>query len=310
MNNKIFIIGHKNPDLDSVAAAIAYANLKNKLENAENYEPKIAGEINKETEYALNKFNFIKPQLLADAAGQNLILVDHNELMQIADGGSEAKIIEVLDHHKIDFKNGEPIYFSVKPWGSSCSIIAQLYFDNNIEISPDLAGLMLSAVLVDTVITKSPTTTGKDKEIIEKLAKISGIDNWQEQGMALFKVRSSVKELSAAGIIRSDFKDFNFKAGKFGIGQLETVDLEEFFGREDELASELKKIKTSGGYHTVILFMTDIIKEGSKFLIATDDPDKVETALGVKLENGQVYIPGILSRKKQVAPKFTEVFDK
>ena len=128
--------------------------------------------------------------------------------------------------------------------------------------------------------------------------------------MELFKIRSTVKELTAAGIIKSDFKDFNFKAGKFGIGQIETVDLEEFSGREDELISELKKLKQSNGYHTVVLFMTDIIKEGSRFLIATDEPEKVEIALGVKLENSQVYIPGILSRKKQVAPKFTEVFDK
>jgi manganese-dependent inorganic pyrophosphatase len=169
---------------------------------------------------------------------------------------------------------------------------------------------MLSAALVDTVITKSPTTTDKDRVIIEKLAKISGINNWQEYGMELFKVRSTVQELSDEKIIKSDFKDFNFKAGKFGIGQVETVDLEEFSGREEKLINELKKIKDSGNYHTVVLFITDIIKEGSKFLIETDDQEKVEIALDSKLQNCQVYIPGILSRKKQVAPKFTAVFDK
>jgi manganese-dependent inorganic pyrophosphatase len=305
----IYIIGHKNPDLDSVAAAIAYAYFNNTKNKTDKYIPRIAGAVNKETEFALNKFNFDCPEILIDAKGENLILVDHNESAQAVDGSADAKIIEVLDHHKIDFKFSEPIFFTSKPWGASNTIIAEWMFEEKMDISPSLAGLMLSAILVDTVITKSPTCTDKDRDIIEKLSKIAGMDNWQEYGLELFKVRSSVNELTAEGIIKSDFKDFNFKAGKFGIGQIETVDLREFSEREDELINEIRKIKESGGYHTVVLFMTDIINEGSRFLIATDEKDKVEIALGVKLENDKVYIPGILSRKKQVAPKFTEVFD-
>jgi manganese-dependent inorganic pyrophosphatase len=243
--------------------------------------------------------------------------VDHNEFSQAVDGITEAKIIEVLDHHKINFKYGEPIAVTVKPWGASCAIIADEFFARNIELDKNLAGLMLSAILVDTVITKSPTCAEKDKEIIIKLAEIAGITNWQEFGMELFKIRSSVSELSNAEIIKSDFKDFNFKTGKFGIGQVETVDLNEFAVREDEIINELNKLREAENYHSVILFITDIIKEGSKFLVSTADQIKVEEALGTKLENnhrlsgaGKIYINGIISRKKQVAPRFSAIFDK
>ena len=169
---------------------------------------------------------------------------------------------------------------------------------------------MLSAVLVDTVITKSPTCTDIDKEVIDELAKTAGITDWKEFGMEIFKVRGAVSDMSNEDIIKNDYKDFEFKAGKFGIGQIETVDLNDFAAREDELLSELAKIQAAEGYHSVILFISDIIKEGSKFLVATNDKEAMEKALKNKLENNRVYISGILSRKKQVVPMLTEVFDK
>jgi len=308
--NKIYIVGHKSPDLDSVAGAISYADFKNTIEKTDKYVPVLAGASNEETEFALKKFGFEKPAILENAKDQNVILVDHNEFSQAVDGIGEANILEVLDHHKVDFKYNEPIKFLVEPWGASCSIIAQMYFDKGIEISKDLAGLMLSAILVDTVITKSPTCVEKDKEIIEKLAKLAGIEDWQDLGMELFKVCSSVKELSAEEIIKSDFRDFNFKAGKVGIGQAETVDLSEFSEKEEELLNELDKLRKEGEYHSALLLITDIIKEGSLFLVSSENQDKVKEALGAKLEKNRVYIDGIISRKKQVVPKFTDVFDR
>ncbi len=306
---KIYIIGHKSPDLDSVAAAISYANFKNILEQTDKYIPARAGDLNRETKYLLEKLQLNEPELLSGAEEKNLILVDHNEFSQAVEGIEEAKIQEILDHHKVNFQYSEPIYFTVKPWGASCSIIAQMYFDAGIEIDKSLASLMLGAVLVDTVITKSPTCTDKDKEIIKQLAELAGIDDWKDYGLEIFKVRSSVSELSAAEIIKSDYKDFNFKAGKFGIGQVETVDLNEFDNRREEIIEELEKIRKEGGYHTVILFITDIMKEGSLFLVATQDPESIEKALDTKLENNQIYLDGVISRKKQVAPKLTQFFD-
>ena len=308
--SQIFIIGHKSPDLDSAAGAISYAKLKNAIEKTKKYIPVIAGNINKETKYSLRKFNFNTPKILKSAKNKKIILVDHNEFSQAVLDIEKSQIIEIIDHHKLDFKYNEPIKVNIKPWGSVCSIICQEFFNYNIKINKNLAGLMLSAILVDTVITKSPTCTKKDIKIIKQLASIAKIDNWKNFGMELFKVRSSVSKLSEIEIIKSDYKDFLLKAGKFGIGQVETVNLKEFDNRKEKILKELKKIKTKNNYHTVILFLTDIINEGSLFLIATDDLKNIEKAFNKKFDNNKTYIKGIISRKKQVIPKLSKIFDK
>jgi len=305
MSEKVYIIGHKVPDLDSVAAAISYADFKNIIEETDKYMPAVPGKINKETKYALDKFKFSQPEELSGAENKNIILVDHNEFSQAITGAPDANIIEVLDHHKVDFKYNKPILFNIKPWGASCSIIADMYFNLDLEPDKNLAGLMLSAILIDTVLTKSPTCTSIDKIIIEKLSEIAEIEDWNKFGMELFKVRSSVSDLNAKEIIKSDYKDFNFKDGKFGIGQVETADLTEFKQKEEELISEIKKIKENGGYHTVILMITDIINEGSWVLVDSDESEKIEKDLGIKFENKKAYKKGLLSRKKQLVPKFT-----
>jgi len=310
MSDKIYVVGHKSPDADSVFAAMAYANFKNVLEGTDKYEAAISGAVNKETRFVLAKYGFSAPMILEDAKEKNIILVDHNEFGQAVDGIESAKIIEVVDHHKVDFKYSEPILFYVKPWGATCSIVFDLYKTNNIVINKELAGIMLAAILVDTVITKSPTCTDKDKEVIFELAKLAGVDSWQEVGMEIFKIRASVSELSDEEVIKSDFKDFEMKVGRIGIGQVETADLSEFTNREDSILEKLKEIKDSGNYHTAILFITDIINEGSQFLVVSDDEAGFAKAFGKELNNGRVYIEGILSRKKQVTPKLQEIFDK
>ncbi len=310
MPEAIYVIGHRSPDLDSVAAAIAYAQFKNAVERTDKYIPAVAGAVNKETLYALEKFGYQTPMLLAKAAGQTVILVDHNEFSQAVDGIDQAKIKEVIDHHKVNFSYPEPIRFCVFPWGATATIVARFFQDRKMAPSKPLAGLMLAAILVDTVITKSPTCTDTDINTILNLASLAQIQDWRGFGMELFRVRASVSELSAAEIIKSDFKDFNFKAGKVGIGQVETVDLTDFHSREQELLKALQEIKEKENYHTVVLFITDILKEGSLFLVATDDKAKVAKALGAQLTDGKVYLEGIISRKKQVAPRFLEVFDK
>jgi len=309
MNDTIYVIGHKSPDLDSVVAAITYAILKNKLEGTDRYIPAVAGEINKVTEFVLEKYGFEKLKVLDSAENKAFILVDHNEKSQRLKENENTLIMEIVDHHKLNFSYSEPIPVLIKAWGSTNSIIYKEYKNNNIEIDKNLAGLMLSAILDDTVITKSPTCTDFDKEIIEELAKLAGVDNWQEYGMEMFKVKSSISEMSAEEIIKLDYKNFEFEQGKIGAGQVEVVDLKEVENKYDELLVEMKKIQEAGKYHSIVLMITDIIKEGSVVLVVTNDQEKMEKALENKLVDGQVYIEGLLSRKKQLTPNLTEVFD-
>lgn len=310
MSEKIYIIGHKSPDTDSVVSAIAYANLKNILEETDVYVPAVAGDINQATSFVLDKFGFTAPEKLENISEKQVILVDHNEASQIVDGFDQAHIVEIVDHHKFNFSYNEPIMITCRPWGSTVSIIAGMYFDNELEIEAKFAGIMLAAVLDDTVITKSPTCTEVDEELISKLSDLAGVQDWKALGMEIFKAKASVKSMSDMDIIKNDFKDFEYKAGKFGIGQVETVDLSDFTTREDQLLAEMEKLQKEGNYHSVILFITDIINEGSQFLIVTNDQEKMEKALGEKIDNKRVYIKGILSRKKQVVPIMAGNFDK
>lgn len=306
----IYVIGHKSPDLDSVVAAIAYARLKNELAGTDIYKPARAGEINKETEYILEKFLFPIPEKPKSLAGEKIILVDHNEETQILEGIEDGEIMEVLDHHKINFSYDKPIEFKALPWGATVTIIAKEYFDKNISLDKNLAGAMLAAVLSDTVITKSPTSTDIDRQIIEKLSEIAEIADWHEFGKENFRINSNADNLSVRELFEYDYKNYDFKAGKFFIGQFFTVDVNDLSSREDELLEEMKKMKEEEGCHSVIFLVTDIVKEGSRLLIVSDELEKTEKAFGAKTEAGKVWLDGIISRKKQVVPSLTEAFDK
>lgn len=302
----IFIIGHKNPDTDSICAAIAYAKLKNKLGEGE-FVPARCGEINEETKFVLEKFGVEAPELLENASGKELILVDHNEFSQAVDGIENARIVEVIDHHKVNFNYNEPIYFLVKPVGSTSTIIAEKYFEAGIEPEKEIAGILLGAILSDTVVFKSPTTTEKDKEIAKKLAEIAGVDDIEKFGIEVKKAKSNLEGMSEEEIIKGDFKVYEFVGKKVGIGQVEIVDYDQVKGREDKIISEMEKIREGEGYDLIVLMVTNIMDESS-LLLAVGNVAKVEEAFGKKVENNRVLLPDVMSRKKQVVPKIEEVY--
>jgi manganese-dependent inorganic pyrophosphatase len=305
MSNKIYIIGHKSPDLDSVASAVAYAYLKNKTDKQNEYLPQMAGEANSETTYAFAKFGLAIPEIMTEVEGKKLILVDHNESSQIVDGFEKGEIISIVDHHKMKFENNSPIFIHVEPIGSTCTIIAKMFKCKGVEITKEMAGIMLSGILIDTVIAKSPTCIPADIKTMEELGKIIGVD-YKDFGMELFKVRSNVSKLTPDEIINSDHKDFEINNKKFNVAQVETVDITEFDKLKKDLWSVLQAKKEAGKYHTVIFFITDIMNEGSQFLVLSDEPEKFETAFATKLENNECYLTGVLSRKKQVIPVLME----
>lgn len=306
--SQIYITGHRSPDLDSVAAAIGYAYLKNEIDPANEYVAAAAGALNKETQYVLEKTPSVhKPEIVENVDGKSIILIDHNEPGQSPEAVDKAKIIEIIDHHKIDFSYHEPIKVLIEPIGSSSSIVYKLFTQHNVTVPKELAAVMLGAVLVDTVITKSPTCTDEDREIITELAEIAGIADWEKYGMDIFKVRSDLSELTDDEIVTADYKDFSIGDKKFGIGQVETADMAVFTERKAGLLEALRKKKEEGGYHSVILFISDIINEASLFLVASDEADKVAAAFGQSIAD-DAFMAKVMSRKKEVAPKLMEEF--
>ncbi|OYT53651.1 MAG: manganese-dependent inorganic pyrophosphatase [Candidatus Altiarchaeales archaeon ex4484_2] len=307
MNEEIYIIGHMNPDTDSICSAIAYAEFKKQAGFGDNYIAARIGELNSETAYVLDRFGFSEPVLLEDGAGKKIILVDHNEESQSIDGYSEAEIVEVIDHHKINFRCSEPIFYHNEPLGSTATILGEMFLSCVDDIDKGVAGLLLSAILSDTVVFRSVTTTDRDVEVANKMAEIAKIDDVKSFGIEVKKAKSSLEGLSAKDVIFSDFKDFNFNGSKVGIGQIEIVDSKEAVDRRGEFIDELEKIKLDEDYDLVVLMVTNIIEEGSELMVV-GLTDRVDAAFKAKVEDNRVYLKGVMSRKRQVVPQLEGVF--
>ena len=311
MTDKIYVIGHKSPDTDSVTSAITYANLKNALGMKEAV-PAAAGDINAETKFLLDHFKVPYPEKLTDATDKKVILVDHNEMAQAVDNLNMENIVEIVDHHKIGgLATGKPIFFLNEPVGATGGIIANLYEMNNVPISKEMAGLMMSAILSDTVLFKSPTCTPRDKTAVEKLAKIAGVDP-MSFGMELLKAKSDVSSKSAKDILLGDFKKFDFSGTKSGVGQIEVKDLKDLEPKRAAILEEMNKMKDAEGLDMIVLMLTDVMKEASDILFVGNAQAAAgfEKAFGGKIQNNSIYKEKVLSRKKQVVPPLEGAFKK
>ena len=295
----LFVFGHKSPDTDSICSAISLAYLKNKLGvEAKAYaleEPR------KEAKFVLDYFKVESPEVLPAGAikGQDVALVDHNEVAQTADDIAEANLVEVIDHHKIGCLSTDlPISVRIMPVGCTCTIIYNLFKENNVEIPYEIAGLLLSAILSDTLIFKSPTTTELDKEAALALAEIAKVD-YEKYGMEMFKAGTSLEGFSIEEIVNMDFKEFDMSGKRVGIGQVMTLDIDSIFAKKDEFLSHIN----STDYDMLVLAITDIIKEGSYLIYKAEDKIIAE-AFSVDASQG-VFAEGVVSRKKQLVPNLT-----
>ena len=306
--DNVYVVGHKSPDTDSVAAAISYANLKNQLGMPEIYVPAAAGTINNETKFVLEHFGVPVPETITDAKGKKIVLVDHNEVGQAVDNIKDATLMEVIDHHKIgDIQTGSPIFFHNEPVGSTATIISAMYDQNKVPITKEMAGVMMSAILSDTVLFKSPTCTDKDKAQVEKLAKIVGED-YQQYGIAMLTAKGDISSKTARDIVKGDYKHFDFAGTKAGIGQIEVMDLSVLAPRKKEILEDMEKVRKEEGLSFVLIMLTDVMKEASDLLFVGSPADKFEKAFEGKMENSSIYKKGVLSRKKQVIPPLEAAF--
>ncbi len=315
---EVYVVGHKNPDTDSVCSAISFAHLLNewkktkKIENVMKLDfvaiPAVQGEINAETKFVLEKFGFETPQKLLDATGKKIALVDHTEKAQSLDNLEKGEIVAIVDHHKLgDITTPNPIFFLALPVGCTATVLKILYDKTGINVPKNIAGIMLASILSDTVIFKSATTTEIDKKVAEELAKIAGIEDMIKFGIEVKAKLSELTGMSAKEIVMRDFKDFVMGGKKVGIGQIELLDLSMIENKKEEIYSELLK-KKSEGYHSVFLMLTDIMKEGTELLVVTDEPKIVEKAFGKRLEGRSVWLDKVMSRKKQVVPPLEKAF--
>jgi len=304
-----YIFGHTNPDSDSIVGAISLAYLKNKL--GEDCIATRQGEISAETEFILNKFGGKTPELKTSYAGENVYLVDFSDLGQAPKDINEAMILGIYDHHKLgDITTSTPLECWIRPIGCSNTVIKEAYDYHCVEIPKDIAGMMLCAILSDTVIFKSPTCTKIDTKVVKELAKIAEVEDYKALGMEMFLVKSAVDGATARELTTRDYKEFSMGGEKLGVGQLEVVDLSVFDDKKEMLFEDMKKLKEEGNLHSVVILLTDIMKEGSQLLVVSDDESKFETAFNCKLEDSQCWLDGVLSRKKQVIPFIQPLFEK
>ena len=302
----VYVVGHKSPDTDSVAAAIAYAALMKA--KGEDYVPAVSGKLTPESEVVLKQFGFPTPETLTDATGKKIALVDHSDLTQAPDNLSAGEVVAVVDHHKIgDVTTNQPIFFCNMPVGCSCTVLKILYDLDGVKVDPKVAGIMLSAILSDTVNFKSPTCTEADKKAVKELAAIAGVKDTDAIFMEMLKAKSAVAGVPPMDLLHRDYKDFDMKGKKVGVGQLELATLDQVADMRDALLAAMKEQKGSER-HSVLLMLTDVVKEGTDLMVLSDDPALIESAFGKKLQGNSMWIDGMMSRKKQTVPNLQKAF--
>lgn len=239
---------------------------------------------------------------------KKVIQVDHNERGQSVDGLEEAEILEIIDHHRVaDIQTNNPIYFRNEPLGSSSTIVAKCFFERDLVPSKAAAGLLCGAIISDTLLFRSPTCTEQDVTICKKLAEIAGISDIDEFAKEMFKAGTSLQGKTVEEIFNQDFKPFKIGNMKIGVAQVNTMDIDGFMPLKEDMLSYMSKKAKDESFDTMLLLLTDILTEGSQILVAGDATEVVEKTFNVTLEDSTAFLPGVLSRKKQVIPPLTNV---
>jgi manganese-dependent inorganic pyrophosphatase len=299
----MLVFGHMNPDTDTIVSAIAYADLASKLGNTA--KAVAQGAVTPESAYVLKKFGLTAPEVVTSVAGQKVAVVDTTELSQLPSDMGQAELVAVVDHHKLgDLSTSQPLEMWVWPVGCTATVLKNMYDFYKVEIPKGIAGAMMCAILSDTVMFKSVTCTPADKTAVEALAKIAGVADPMAVGLEMFKVKSAVEGTPIRELVFRDYKDFDMDGHGVGIGQLEVVDGAMLLPLVDDLYADIKKLKQEKGHHTVILMLTDIMKEGSEILFVTDDKSVFKKAFGIDAGEKSFWMQGCMSRKKQIVPDF------
>ncbi|MDN7229089.1 manganese-dependent inorganic pyrophosphatase [Planococcus sp. N064] len=304
--SNVFVFGHKNPDTDSICSAISYAYLKNQI--GMQAEPIRLGELNNETIYALEKFAFEQPRLVERVSEEvsQVILVDHNERQQSAEDIGDVQVIEVIDHHRIaNFETTDPLYFRAEPVGCTTTILLKLFKENGVEIPTNIAGLMLSAIISDSLLFKSPTCTPQDIAAARELAEIAKVDA-EEYGLAMLKAGADLSNKTLEDLMSLDSKEFEAGDHRFEVAQVNAIDVNDVITRQKELEVLMQQIIAEKGLDLFAFVVTDILNNNSVAIVLGRRADIIEGAFKSSVVDNRVLLPGVVSRKKQIVPVITE----
>lgn len=307
--SNVLIFGHKNPDTDTICSAIAYAELKKAL--GVNAEAVRLGDVSGETQFALDYFKVEAPRYIESAAAEtdSVILVDHNEFQQSVSDIKDVTVLEVIDHHRIaNFETSDPLYYRAEPVGCTATILNKMYKENNVEIKKEVAGLMLSAIISDSLLFKSPTCTEQDVQAAKELAEIAGV-NPDVYGLDMLKAGADLSDKTVEQLLSIDAKEFLMGSYKVEIAQVNAVDTNDVLSKQVELEAAVQGIIATKGLDLFLLVVTDILNNDSVAVALGSKEAVVEKAFNVTLENKTALLKGVVSRKKQIVPVLTEGFE-
>ncbi|HEL1620417.1 TPA: manganese-dependent inorganic pyrophosphatase [Streptococcus suis] len=309
--SKFLVFGHQNPDTDAIASSYGWAHLEREV-FGRNAEAVALGTPNEETAFALDYFGVTAPRVVESAKAEGVtqvILTDHNEFQQSIADIKDVEVAVVIDHHRVaNFETANPLYMRLEPVGSASSIVYRAFKENGVTPPKEVAGLLLSGLISDTLLLKSPTTHATDPQVAAELAEIAGV-NLEEYGLALLKAGTNLASKSAEELIDIDAKTFGLNGNDVRVAQVNTVDIAEVLERQAEIEAAMTAASATNGYSDFVLMITDIVNSNSEILALGSNMDKVEAAFNFKLENNHAFLAGAVSRKKQVVPQLTEAFN-
>lgn len=305
MNEKIYIVGHKRPDLDSLASAIGYQTFRN-LQGDFNYYAIRCDNINPLTNWVFKKYETRLPELIPDISGMNIVLVDHTYPENRPKGWEKANIIEIIDHHEVKLEDIIPKRITIRPCGSTSSLVAEMMFTSNMKIPFNIAGILLCAILDDTLNLESPTTVDLDMDMAYRLAHICEIEDIDALATEIFSKKDVWNEMSAKEIIEMDMKEVDIKGNRVSISQVETIDNKGI--RLDEIIDELKELNKKEPISLRLVMITDLVKKECNLIVVGSDIVLFESVLGKKVNNYMVYLPNVVSRKRQILPIIEKMY--
>lgn len=305
IGENIYIVGHRNPDLDSVVSAMGYQVYRHSQGDF-NYIAIRCGEVNPVTKWVFKEFNTQLPILIPNVSGMKLVLVDHTDPESRPDGWKNARIVEVLDHHKLKLETAEPSKITIRPYGSTATLIAQKMVRARLVIKPEIAGLLLCAIIDDTLALRAPTTTQVDKTMAGELAVASGIGDLGALARDLFNQKDIWSSMDAKDIVSTDLKEFDIKDKHIAISQVETMDNRKLESRIEDILEELNRLNIEEPIHLRLVMLTDLLRNDCILLVVGEDLERVGKIFNTEVVNNRMYLPGVLSRKKQILPPLIE----